>query len=283
MNTSLPQQPNPLQNYFRTVKLWMKLPSGPSYYAKTLVELTDMGEIGVMPMTGRDEIAFKNPDALLNGEALIEVLTSCVPAVKNPRALLTNDIDALITAIRFATYNDALETEIKCPECGHDNQFKLNLQYALDNMTMLESEYVVNLPTGISVFVKPYAFPELMRAMHSQFEQSKVQRAIESQNLTDQQRTTMFGTAFKEIATVKFDLMMGGIDKIVDESKGVNVTDKKFIKEFLYNIDSKSVNAINDMITTINQVGVKRTFTAICTQCEHHWESEIDFNPVNFS
>jgi hypothetical protein len=59
--------------------------------------------------------------------------------------LLTNDIDALITAIRYATFNDSLETTLKCPVCSIENTFKLDLQYALDNMEFLEPEYVVNL------------------------------------------------------------------------------------------------------------------------------------------
>jgi hypothetical protein len=276
-------QPNPLQNYFRTVKLYMSLPSGTSYYASGVVEFTEKGEVGVMPMTGKDELAFKNPDSLLNGEALIEVLTSCVPSIKKPRELLTNDIDALITAIRYSTYNDSLETEMKCPECGHDNTFKLNLQYALDNMSYLEPEYIINLETGLSVYVKPYAFDDLLQSLHSQFEQTKLQRAVESSTLTDDQRSGIFGTAFREIATVKFNLMTNAIVKLVDESRGVNVSDKKNINEFLYNIDKKSIDKIHDLLTEINEIGIKRTFLAKCEKCEHQWESEIDFNPVNFS
>lgn len=274
---------NPLSNYFRTFKLYMKLPSGTTYYTPDVISFTDSGEIGVMPMTGKDELALKNPDGLLNGEALIEVLSSCVPMLKNPRKLLTNDIDALITAIRYATFNDALETELSCPKCTFGNVFKLDLQYALDGMVSLDPEYVVNLETGISVFVRPYAFPELLKSLHSNFEQTKLQRAVESQNLTDEQRSAIFGKAFKEIATIRFDLMLGSIEKIIDESKGVNVVDKKFIKEFLYNIDKKSLDKISDQISLINQIGIKRTFTAHCEKCEHDWESEIDFNPVNFS
>lgn len=274
---------NPLQNYFRAIKLYIKLPSGISYYNPTVINFTDSGEVGIMPMTGRDELAFKNPDALLNGEALIEVLTSCIPSLKQPRALLTNDIDALITAIRYATYNDTLETELKCPECTHENIFKLDLKYALDNMSELDPEYVVNLDSGVSVFIQPYAFPAILKSLHAQFEQTKLQRAVENDNLTDDQRSAIFGSAFKEMATVKFDLMTGGIIKIVDELKNVDVSDKKFIKEFLFNIDKKSVDKINDLIIKINEIGIKRTFTAKCQECEHEWENEINFNPVNFS
>jgi hypothetical protein len=277
------QQQNPLSQYFRSIKLYLSLPSGVSYYAPGVVQFTESGEIGVMPMTGRDELILKNPDALLNGEAMVEVIASCVPSVKNVRALLTNDIDALITAIRYATYNDALESELSCPKCNHKNIFKLDLQYALDNMEKLESEYVVNLDSGVSVFVRPYAFPEILKSLHAQFERTKLSRALESETITDEQRSAVLNGAFKELANTKFDLMTGAVIKVVDESKGVNVTDKKFIREFLQNIDKKSADKVNDLIAEINEVGIKKTFIAKCEKCEHEWESEIDFNPVNFS
>lgn len=274
---------NPLKQYFRQFKLFIKLPSGTSYYPDGSVKFTDAGEVGVMPMTGQDELILKNPDALLNGEALIEVLKSCVPAVSNPRVLLTNDIDALITAVRYATFNDTLETELKCPSCGAQNLFKINLQHSLDGMSFLESEYVINLDNGLSVFVKPYAFPELLRGLHAQFEQSKVERAITSEKLTDEERMKMFSNSFKELALVTYDLMVSSIVKVIDESKGIDINDKGFIKEFLQNIDKKSVDKISDLIKEINQIGIKRSFMARCEKCDHIWESEIDFNPVNFS
>jgi transcription elongation factor GreA-like protein len=71
--------------------------------------------------------------------------------------------------------------------------------------------------------------------------------------------------------------------KVVDESNNVNVSDKGFIQDFLKNIDKKSVDKISDLIKEINQIGIKRSFTAVCEKCQHTWESEVDFNPVNFS
>jgi len=285
--TQMPQAPaaraNPLSQFFRSVKMYISLPSGSAYYGPGVVNLTASGEVGVMAMTGKDEIALKNPDGLLNGEALIEVITSCVPNVINPRALLANDIDAIITAIRYATYNDTLETELICPNCKAENTFKVDMQQALDHMEFLDPEYIVDLESGLSVFVKPYAFPEILKGLHIQLENAKIGRAIDSQQLTDEQRSAMFGKAFKEIATTKFELLTTAIVKIQKESDGLEVTDKKFIKEFLVNIDKKDVDKIHDLIEKINQIGIKRTFQAKCSACEHEWESDIDFNPVNFS
>jgi hypothetical protein len=283
----MPQMPpqNPLKQFFRQPKFYIKVPSGTKYYPPGVISFTDTGEVGIMPMTGTDELALKNPDALLNGEALIQVITSCVPAVSNPRALLTNDINALITAIRYATYNDTLETTINCPTCTHENNYRLDLQYALDNMSSLEPEYFVNLESGVTVFVRPYSFPELIKGLHSQFEQSKLAKAIENENITDAQRSEIFTKAFKEIAITKFDLMAHAVQKVsyTQDGKEQAVTDKRFIRDFLQNIDKKDVDRVGDLVDEINAIGIKKTFTAKCEKCEHVWESEIDFNPVNFS
>jgi hypothetical protein len=282
MNQAAPVA-NPLQQYFRSFKLYLKIPSGGKFYKPGVIQLNDQGEVGILPMTGKDELILKNPDALLNGEALIEVLSSCVPAVKDPRALLANDIDTLITAIRYATFDDKLETSLKCPECDADNIFKLNLQYSLDNMVELEPEYIVYLSTGLSVFIKPYSYPEMLKQLHSQFEQTKIERSIGNNSLSEEQRIRMFGTAFNTMTVIKFELTMSSIIRIVDEQNNINVSDPNFIKEFLYNIESKDVNKINKLIDEINTIGIKKTFTAKCEKCEHEWESQIDFNPVNFS
>lgn len=277
------QRSNPLKQYFRQFKIFIKLPSGTAYYPPGIINFSEGGEVGIMPMTGKDELVLKNPDALLNGEALIEVIKSCVPAVSDPRQLITNDIDALITAVRYATYNDSLETELTCPECKKENLFKLNLQYSLDNMTYLDPEYIINLDSGLSVFVKPYGFSELLKGLHAQFEQNKLARAIENESLSEQQRLTMFSAAFKDLSSITYDLLCNSVVKVVDESNKINVNDKAFIKDFLQNIDKKSVDKINDLIKEINQIGIKRSFGAHCEHCGHDWISEIDFNPVNFS
>jgi len=276
-------QQNPLKNYFRQFKLFLKLPSGITYYPPGIINFTEQGEIGIMPMTGKDELILKNPDALLNGEALTEIIKSCVPGVIEPRALLANDIDALITAIRYATYNDGLETELVCPKCQHTNSFKLDLQYSLDNMTFLDNEYVVNLDSGLSVFVKPYSFPELLKGLHAQFEQSKLTRAIESENISEEQRLKLFSSAFKDLSIITYQLTANSVVKVVDDKNNVNVDDKNFIKDYLQNIDKNSYDKISNLIKEINQIGIKRSFTAKCEKCEHEWENEIDFNPVNFS
>lgn len=274
---------NPLKNYFRQYKMYIRIPSGTSYYAPNVVEFTEGGELGILAMTGRDELILKNPDALLNGEALVEVIGSCVPGVKNPRALLSNDIDALMTAIKTATYNDNIETDVVCPACGHTNNFKVDLQNVLDGMTYLEPEYVVNLSNGLSVFVKPYGFNEVLTLLQVQFEQSKITKNLTNEKISENEKIKIFGVSFTELSKVTYHLIANSIVRVVNEAAGIDVRSSEHIREFLYNIDKHDIDQISEMINEINRVGVQKQFDASCEKCNHTWKSEIDFNPVNFS
>ena len=101
--------PNPLSEYFRSPKLFVKLPTGGMFYDKDIVEYPESGELPVFPMTAKDEVMMKNPDALLNGEAVCSLISSCVPNVKNPRLMISNDVDTLLIAIQGATNGDDIE------------------------------------------------------------------------------------------------------------------------------------------------------------------------------
>ena len=61
---------NPLAGHFRVPKLYTELPSGGKFYDSDTIDFTENDELPVFPMTAKDEIMLKNPDALLNGEAV---------------------------------------------------------------------------------------------------------------------------------------------------------------------------------------------------------------------
>ena len=56
---------NPLSAYFRAPKMYTTIPSGGRFYGPEILESTDNNEYPVFPMTTKDELMLKNPDALL--------------------------------------------------------------------------------------------------------------------------------------------------------------------------------------------------------------------------
>ena len=97
---------NPLSSFYRAPKSYTGLPSQGKYYTDDIVEMPDNGELPIYPMTAKDEMMFKTPDALLNGEATVQVIQSCIPQIKNAWAMPSIDCDAALIAIRMATYGE---------------------------------------------------------------------------------------------------------------------------------------------------------------------------------
>src|SRR6056300_1622120 len=100
---------SPLQKFYRQPKLYLSLPSDGKYYPPGVLETTETGEYPVYSMTAKDELAFKTPDALINGQSTVDVIQSCIPNIKNAWEMPSLDLDAALIAIRIATYGEHMD------------------------------------------------------------------------------------------------------------------------------------------------------------------------------
>ena len=70
---------NPLAKYYRQPAVYIELPTKGRYYDAGVFTPTETGAIPVLPMTAKDELMFKTPDAMINGQATVDVIRSCIP------------------------------------------------------------------------------------------------------------------------------------------------------------------------------------------------------------
>ena len=145
---------NPLANYFRQPKLYLRLPSHGKFYPEGALDTSEIDEYPVYAMTAKDELMFKTPDALMNGQATVEVIKSCVPAIKNPWQMPSLDLDAVLIAIRMATFGEQMEMHATCPSCQHFNDFTLNLVHYLDKIADTEYNTEINV-SPLTIHIRP--------------------------------------------------------------------------------------------------------------------------------
>lgn len=279
---------NPLQQFYRKETTYLKLPSRGQFYSEGVIEFLENDELAVMPMTAADEITLKNPDALLSGKAIVDVITSCVKGVKKPKKLLSCDIDALMIAIREASYGDEAVMEISCPiaECGEQNEYSLNLELLLNDTEILEESYEVTLPNELTVYLRPGTFETMNKQNKAAFESSKIQRTMNNATMSDEAAMSMLSHVFSTLTKLNFEVINDAIQKIVftdEEGETQEITNKKHISEFIQNIDKTSVDLIDEKIGEINKVGITKILDAVCKKCGHKWEAPLELNPVNFS
>jgi len=280
---------NPLAGHFRSPKLYTALPSLGRYYSSDVVEMPETGELPVYPMTAKDELIMKNPDALLNGEAIAQVVASCIPQIKQPRKLLSNDIDALLIAIQGATYGDDMEVSGTCDKCSEQITSVVSVEGALGTMTKLEDSYKFSTDTGLLVEIKPFSYETSVKAGVANF---RSERSLQSvAEITDEvERIHAFNSSFIELSQLNFDIMVDSVASItIQEPEGddIVVEDVDNIREFLENCESKVGKQIEEFINEISGIGVQKNILMSCEKCgteeePYEFEAQVNFNPVNF-
>ena len=116
---------NPLQQFFRQPAMYLNLPTKGKLYTSDVVELTEDQQIAVYPLSAINEIMLNTPDAMLNGQALENVVKDCAPNIKNAKRFMLPDLEALFVAIKSASNNGKMDYDRNCPKCNKELTYKL--------------------------------------------------------------------------------------------------------------------------------------------------------------
>lgn len=276
---------NPLSKYFRKPSIYIKLPTGGKFNPE--IDQTALDEIGVCPMTAIDEIALKNPDALLNGEALISVIKSCVPSIPDPRKIANIDAEALYLAIQYATYGSDMVHTHQCEKCNEKNDFNIDVNYILNRLPEIDKVDPV-LWEDLTINIRPTTLESVTRLAIIELEQKKIVSQIKTSVLNEEyaekEETSIARTlysSFRKIAELNVDLLVNVIHSI--ETPDGNVEDYDMIKEFLNNVPSNLVDKINEQARMVSKRPKDATtFEFVCPECEHKQQVVLEVNPVNF-
>lgn len=232
---------NPLQKYFRQPKLYIKLPSEGRFYPAGAYEQTETGEIPVYSMTAKDELAFKTPDALLNGQATVDVVQSCMPNIKNAWQMPSIDLDAALIAIRMATYGETLTITTKTPVTGEEKEFQVDLRKLFDEFSNLVYETEVRVGDMI-IHLRPLTYQEYTKAALKTFEEQRIFNIVNNESISDEDKLQAFTNSFTKLTQLTVDMVTQGIVKIVIGEE--EVSNKAYIDEFIRNADKEFFSAV---------------------------------------
>jgi len=234
---------NPLKKYFRQPKLYVELPSQGRFYPTGAIEVPDTGQYPVYSMTARDELTFKTPDALLNGQATVEVIQSCFPNIKNAWQMPSIDIDAVLIALRIATYGEDLSIDITIPGTDIEKTYQTDLRVLLDQISVSEYNEVINY-NGMTIYIRPLTYQEFTKQAMKTFEEQRIIAMVNNDNLTEEDKLVKFQQSFAKLTDLTVAAVTQGIYKI--EVDGEVVSDTAFISEFISNADSGLYTAVTD-------------------------------------
>lgn len=276
---------NPLRQYFRQPRLYVRLPTKGRWYKDGAVETNDDGEVAIYPMSAIDDIMLNTPDAMLNGQSLEKVICNCVPDIKKIKRLMLPDLEAIFVGIKSATNNGKADYERKCPKCEHENTFEMNCQAILDNATFIdESDLLLRFNDELEIHVKPYDFEMRQIFVKKEFEEEKSLRELDasSKDADEMSRASLLAKSVDRIAQMTFDLVSRSIEKIVILKSKTEVTDPQHISEWLMGISKQQADMVMDAVNQLNSTGVLKRINVQCSSCGHTWEDPISFDPASF-
>ncbi len=247
-----PQEPrkNPLSAFMRQPKIYIRLPSEGNYWPAGSLQVTENGEYPIYSMTAQDELLLKVPDALMNGQAVVDVIQNCMPNVKDAWQVPSIDMDIILIAIRIATYGEKLTTPLTLGET--ELEYTVDLRSVMDGL-MQQITWVPHVPINedLTVYVKPINYKQVSQLAIQNFETQKILQVANDENMSEDDKVAVFRESFAKLSKVTLGMVAASIYR-VDSSQG-STEDPLFIKEFMDNVDKEIFNAVQKHIEALKE------------------------------
>ncbi len=265
---------NPLKNYFRKAVLSVKLPSLGVGYKEGTIEISDSGELPIYPMTALDEINARMPENVTNGEAVINLIRSCVPGIKDPWEILSTDLDTILLGIRVATGGKNLTIESFCTSCEKMNSFVVDIHEILKGIGRGNFDSPMEL-NELKIKFKPLTYKQIIVANESQV---KIQDKIQLLNgdITEEERIRLSAEIVKDLNSISFSLIGEAVEYI--KTPESTVFEKEFIFEFLTNCDKETFDKIKDFTTNLRSENEIKPFKFKCVHCGTDYDHTLNVN-----
>jgi len=277
-NVNQPKK-NPLAGWYRQPKLYVKLPSKGRFYPPGALDVSTNEEYPVYAMTAKDELLFKTPDALLTGASTVELIKSCIPAIKDPWLMPAIDLDFALIAIRIATYGEKMEIDSNCPYCNAENTYDIDLNNWMALFAAFEYRDMIEVDP-LQIYIRPYTYQEVTKTQLKTLEQQKIFTIINDEKLTDEQKVDQFGKSFVKLTELTVEIVAECISRVVTPDG--ETTDKKIIKEFINNTSKDIFDQIQDRLKLLREQVELKAQNVQCGECKETFDIPITMDQSNF-
>jgi len=271
---------NPLAGYFRHPAIYLKLPSLGRWWPKDAIDLPENLELAIYPMTAKDEIILKTPDALLNGQGMIDVIQSCCPNIKNAWDMPSVDVDAILISIRIASYGNMMSVESACPHCQANNNHEIALDGILSEVKCPDYNRKVEY-RDLVIHLKPQPYFQVNRSNMAQFEETKILNALNDSGISDQEKARLVSEGVQKLVDIGVDMCVHATH-CIDMPNGQQVDNLEHIRDFYHNAEKELINQFQMAFEELNNETKIRPRHVGCGECTKEYEVSVDFDYSNF-
>ena len=271
---------NPLFKHFRQPAIYMRLPSNGEFWPESALEMSATGELPVYPMTARDEITIRTPDALLNGQGVVDVIQSCCPNIKDAWKMPSIDVDSVLLNIRIASYGNTMDVDTACPKCNEESNFALDLSGVTGQISMPNYNTLLDVD-GLRIKLKPQPYFEVNKVNQITFTEQQILRTINDDTVSDEEKKTKTDAWLSKLVDLNIQICANCTEYIVLEDN-TKVDNIGFITEFYNMTDFKVMRQIQDKLKEIAAQATLKPIDVTCKACENKYQLPMDFDYANF-
>jgi hypothetical protein len=276
---AMPKKSNPLAGFMRQPKIYISLPSGGAYWPQNAIQVPENSQFPVYSMTAKDELVFKTPDALMNGQAVVDVIQSCIPNIKDAWKTPNIDLDLILVAIRIASYGHEMTFSTTCPNCQNEDEYGVDLRTVLDGMK--KPDYTTPIKQGdIEIYFRPMTYKNLSDNNKIQFDEQRIFQSLSAEGTVDTTQLTAMSDALKRMTEMTVSALSQSVLTI--KTPTAMVTEQEYITEFLKNCDSKLFNLIQNYVVEHKAEAEMQPIMITCNSCQNQYEQSITLDMSTF-
>jgi hypothetical protein len=273
------QTANPLKQFFRQPAIHLRLPSQGEFWPAGSLNYPATKELPVYPMTAIDEITYRTPDTLYNGQAVINVIQSCIPDIRNAWQMPVVDLNAVLVAIRIASYGHNMEIMSTCPACNTDSEYSLDLRTVLDKLK--SGDFQQEITHGdLCIAFRPMTYEHQNTSNQNQFEQQKRIQVVQTSDLSDAEKIAELNNSLKTITELTMEALKWSIASI--RTPHALVTEPEHIHEFINNCDRSLFNTIKNHIIGLREDSEIQPLDMECPECHHKYRQQLTMDQTSF-
>jgi hypothetical protein len=274
------QSNNPLAKHFRQPALYVKLTSGGKFWPEGSIDYPITEEIPVYPMTAKDEIVLRTPDALINGTSVVQVIQSCCPNIKNAWAMPSIDVDSTLIAIRMASFGGKMPITAKCPHCNEEHDYDVDLGDVRSKVQAPNYNDIVTTPDGLTIRLKPLNYAQVSKAGSISFEEDRLIQSLANTDTEESVRVAEYSKHMAKMVDINIANVADCTASIIAD--GQEVTDPKFITEYYQNADGNIIKLVQNKMKEFAEAVSIKPENATCTACSKDFKLTIEFDYSRF-
>jgi hypothetical protein len=231
-------------------------------------------------MTSADEITLKTPDALMNGSGIVSVIQSCCPSVIDGWKMPSVDVDALLIAIRIASYGNTMTISTACPHCKEEHDHDINLGDINSQIKCPNYDTPVEYD-GLKIKLQPQQYFGVTRNNIVQFEERRITDTLSDSNIAEEIKDVRIKESMRKLLDLNNDMLVDSTEYIETED-GVRVKDPEFLKEFYRNAESRVTRDLQGRLAEIAKEAEMPAITLACTSCTQSYNVPLEFDYSRF-